>query len=72
MATQQKEYSDIDYKANGPFTLVLKAKKNGNKEIALKVIECHDHTRSKIEGMKRGYSFQKQLPCSDYIVEIYD
>ena len=72
MDTQFEEYSDFHYQGNGSFSLVLKAKKNGNKEIALKVIECHDHTRSKIEGMKRGYSFQKQLPCSDYIVEIYD
>ena len=51
---------------------MLKAKKNENEEVALKVIECQDHTCSKIEGMKRGYSIQKQIPRSDYIVEIYD
>jgi len=38
------EYSDISYKANGPFALVLKAKKNEIVEVALKVLEYTDHT----------------------------
>jgi len=45
MAAEKTEYSDISYKANGPFTLVLRAKKNEIADVALKVLECTDHTK---------------------------
>ena len=44
IATQQAEYSDFSFKSNGPFTLVLRANKNGITEIVLKVLECSDQT----------------------------
>jgi len=44
MAIQQTDYSDISYRANGPFALVLRAKKNGIADIALKVLECNGST----------------------------
>jgi len=39
MESCKKEYSDFSYSGNGSVALVLKAKKNGNDEVALKVVE---------------------------------
>ena len=36
--TQQKQYTEFSFIGNGAFTLVLKAKKNGKTDVALKAI----------------------------------
>ena len=59
MAIQQTAYADFTYKANGPFALVLRAKKNGIAEVALKVLECTDHTDCQIKAMESEYAISK-------------
>jgi len=48
---------------------VLKAKKNGKEDAALKVIETKNHA-SKIEAMKNEFKIFKQLTHSDYLVAV--
>jgi len=50
---------------------VLKAKKNGIKDVVLKVVETKDHV-SEIASMKREYCILQKLPQSDYLVKIND
>ena len=70
MATLQTEYSDVSYKANGPFAIVLRAKKNEIPEMSLKVLYCTDKTDCLIKAMEREYAIRKQLPSSDYFMAI--
>jgi len=48
---------------------MLKAKKNGREEVALKAIECKENS-SEMKHMKKGYTILKELTQCDYFVGV--
>jgi len=64
MATKQVEYSDISYKGNRPFSLVLRAKKDGVVEVALKEHFSTDHAN------RNMYAIERELPSSEYFMAV--
>ena len=48
---------------------MLKAKKNGNEDVALKVVE-NKNLAAKVEAMKNGFKIFKQLTHSEYFVAV--